>query len=85
MPKRIADAAGMAGAHSGGEMPVPIPNTEAKPARADGTGARPGAGRAGRRGHAGRIRSARFVFQGRPEAPPRDSPERDPRGGLRRL
>ena len=37
-----------AGAYSGGEMPVPIPNTEAKPARADGTGARPGAGRAGR-------------------------------------
>ena len=25
------------GAHTGGETPVPIPNTEVKPARADGT------------------------------------------------
>ena len=46
---RSADAARKAGVNSGGEMPVPIPNTEAKPARADGTGAQPGAGRAGRR------------------------------------
>ena len=29
---------GKSGAHSGGETPVPIPNTEVKPASADGSG-----------------------------------------------
>ncbi len=37
-----------AGDNSGGDTPVPIPNTAVKPARANGTNAQLGVGRVGR-------------------------------------